>query len=177
MSCKTTFLEGARTYRYYLHWPLSFIQRYVHHVPIGTVSLSYDRDPAGPEHHWVARKQVYKFWLICVDFVLWNPKTRFSGHSGQIKMPSLQQGHQGGSQVECRRRRCFLQILNGLFWSPICLLCLIYFNLLNYKFAVHLRCVLLMVPTVLPWAGRLQGGAPPRQGLLLIIISDFHEWS
>ena len=65
----------------------------------------------------------------------------------------------------------FLQILNFLFWSPICLLCLISFNLLNYKFAVHLRCVLFMVPTVLPWAGRLQGGAPPRQGLLILIIT------
>ena len=55
-------------------------------IPIQTVSFSNDRDPAGPEHHWVARKQVKRIRLYFAELFL---QTRSSGHSGQIEMPSL----------------------------------------------------------------------------------------
>ena len=67
VSCKTTFLEGARTYRYYSHRPPFFCPKNMHRVPIQIVSFSNDRDPAGPEHHWVARKQVKRTRLYFAE--------------------------------------------------------------------------------------------------------------
>ena len=55
MGCKATFIEGARTYRQTQHQQIKYI-KLLHQIKIKPFLTS--RDPAGPEHHWVARKQV-----------------------------------------------------------------------------------------------------------------------
>ena len=59
MGCKATFIEGARTYRQTQHQQNASIYQI-------RIKPFKNRDPAGPEHHWVARKQVQ---LCCNELI------------------------------------------------------------------------------------------------------------
>ena len=75
-----------------------------------------NRDPTGPEHHWVARKQVrFLFPMQIFSFYTFSsshckiyqiPRLQhLCAPPGQIQMPCLQQSHQGSRQVDGGRFR------------------------------------------------------------------------